>query len=266
MNSFEQAFTDTERAADSTLKSATDLVKLARQLQKAAKEGNITALKRAQGRLETQLSDLRQTVANAAQAWPFGDEEEKQYLKDNYSAELLRAASEQGLVIYERDGRLISHPSVVRVLSGEPAVRIDKKKVSTIKPSYLIELLVGNQKKPGRFPSGRFLEAVYAVYSELVKEDSAGRLIEGVQGRVVQLSRIYKMLTSQPGSNRDYTPTDFARDLYLLETSGLTKTRSGATVSLPASTGTRSARDLFTFVGSDGRDVQYFGIRFTKAG
>ena len=63
------------------------------------------------------------------------------------------------------------------------------------------------------------------------------------------LNRIYKLFTSLPGSSRGYTPTDFARDLYLLDTSGLTSLKSGATVSFPASTGTRSARGLFTFIG-----------------
>jgi hypothetical protein len=264
MDSFEQAFNDAERAADSTLESATDLVKLARQMQKAAKDGNVAAIKRTQDKLDAALGNLRQTVANAVQAWPFEDGEEEQYLRDGYAAELRRTASERNLEIHERDGRLISHPSVVRILPGDRAIRIDRKKISTIRPSFLVGILLQDQNKRSRFPAGRFLEALYGVYSELVKEDSADRLVDGVHGRVVQLSRIYKLFTSLPGSNRDYTPTDFARDLYLLETNGETKTKSGATVSFPASTGTRSAKGLFTFVGPNGQDVKYYGVRFAE--
>jgi hypothetical protein len=264
VDSFERAFSNTERAAESTVKSATALVTLARQLQKAAKEGNITAIKRAQGRLDDALEVLRQTVGNALQSWPFQDGEEEQYLKSGYIDELRRTASEMGLTIRERDGRLISHPSVVRILPGDRAIRIDRKKISTIRPSFLVGILLQDQNKRSRFPAGRFLEALYGVYSELVKEDSADRLVDGVHGRVVQLSRIYKLFTSLPGSNRDYTPTDFARDLYLLETNGETKTKSGATVSFPASTGTRSAKGLFTFVGPNGQDVKYYGVRFAE--
>ena len=84
--------------------------------------------------------------------------------------------------------------------------------------------------------------------------------------RVVPLERIYKLFTSLPGTRREYATTDFARDIYRLETSGQTTTRSGASVSFPASTGTRSAKGLFTFVGPDGQDVQYYGVRFTEAG
>ena len=266
MDNFEQGFRDAERAADSTLKSATDLVKLARQLQKAAKDGNIAAIKRTQSRLDDALGNLRQAVVNAVESWPFDDGEEEQYLKDSYTTELRRAASEQGLEIHERDGQLISYPSIVRILPGERAVRIDRKKVSTIRPSYLTGILLQNQEKPGRYPAGRFLEALYQVYSELAKEDSSDRLMKGGPGRVVPLARIYRLFTSMPGSGRDYTPMDFARDLYQLETSGVTKTKSGATVSFHAAAATRGTKGVFTFVGPKGQDVQYYGVRFTKVG
>ena len=85
--------------------------------------------------------------------------------------------------------------------------------------------------------------------------------------RVVPLARIYRLLTSLPGAGRDYDRTDFARDLYRLQANGPMRTRKGAAVSFPASSGTRQAkRDLFTFVGPDGQDVVYYGIRFTKGG
>ena len=92
-------------------------------------------------------------------------------------------------------------------------------------------------------------------------------MLRGAVGRVITLLRVYSMLTSLPGATLEYTRTDFARDLYLLDTSGLTNTRTGATASFHASTGARSprAQDIFTFVDSDGRDVQYYGIRFTEA-
>ena len=265
MSSFELAFNDTERAAASTIKSAASLGKLAKRLEKAAKEGNIAAIKRAQGELGNAVKALAQEMDNAVKVWPFQDDEEERYLRDDYAAELRAMAAQKGLTIYERDGRLVSHPSMVRIQPGDRAVRIDRKKVSTIRPSHLVSLLLENQKKPGRFGSGPFLESLYEVYSELIREDDSDRLVRGTS-RVVPLERIYKLLTSLPGSSREYDRTDFARDLYLLETSGPTKTKSGATVSFPASTGTKSGRGLFTFVEPDGRDVLYYGVRFTEEG
>ena len=103
------------------------------------------------------------------------------------------------------------------------------------------------------------------MYLELAREDSSGRLVKRAQERVVPLDKIYKLFTSLPGSRREYSPTDFARDIYRLETSGHTTTKNGAAVSFPASTGTRSAKGLFTFVGPNGQDIQYYGIQFTEA-
>ena len=263
MDSFEQAFSDTERAATATLTSANELVRQAKQLQKVAKEGNIAAIKRTQVRLDTALADLRQRVANSVQSWPFQDEEEEEYLREGYNAELIRVAGEQGLEIYERDGRLICHPSIVRILTGEQAVRIDKKQTSTIRPSHLVSLLVKEQKKPARFQSAQFLESLYRVYSVIAREESSDRMIRA--GRVIPLTIIYQMFTAKPGETREYTPTDFARSLYQLDSGDIKTTRSGATVSFPASTGARSARGVFTFVGPDGRDVSYYSIRFTQA-
>lgn len=265
MDSFEQAFSDTERAAKSTLDSAGELIRLAKQLQKASREGNLAAMKRVQGRLDDAMGSLGQTVTNAVQAWPFRDGEEEQYLRDGYSAELRRIASEQGLDMHERDDRLISHPSVVRILPGERAVRIDKKKVSSIRPSHLADVLLKNQEKPGRYQSGAFLESLYAVYSDIVREENPDRLVR-IAVRVVPLERIYRLFTSLPGSSRDYDRTDFARDLYILDTKGPRRTKQGAEVSFPSSTGTRRSKGVFSFVGPDGRDVQYYGLRFTEGG
>ena len=255
--SFEQACHDTETAAASTLKSATELAKLARSLQKAAKEGNVAAIKRTASRLDDALQALRQEVANAVATWPFEDGAEADYLREHYAGELQSTAEKHGLAIYERDDRLISYPSIVRIFPGDHAIGIDKKKVSTLRPSYLAQILVNNQKKQPRFRSEAFLESLYKVYSQFA--DPADLL----KAPVMPLARIYEIFTSLPGSSREYDKTEFARSLYFLESNGPSHTRSGARVSFPSSTGTRSARGTFPFVGPDGQVITYYGIQFS---
>ena len=264
MKSFEQAFASTEEAAAAALEAVTGLGRLARQLEKAAKEGNVAAIRRIQDRLDTELGIAAQAVGNATRSWRFEDDEEERFLKDGYRAELCDAASRRGLKVHERDGRLIVHPSIVHVLPGERAVRVDKRKVSTIRPSHLAGILHAAQSKKSRNRPERILEALYETYSDLARDELSGRPKQGGPGRVVLLERIYRLWTGRPGSKRDYTRTDFARDLYLLDTGGTTRTRKGATISFPASTGTRGIRGLFTFIGPDGQDVPYYGIRFTE--
>lgn len=264
MGSFEQAFSEVERAAASTAKSAGDLVKLAKTLEKAAKDGNIAAIKRAQGRLEAALTALGQESANAVDSWPFQEKEEEDYLKNDYTAELRAVAAQKGLNIYERDGSLIAHPAIVRILPGSRAVRIDRKQVSTLRPSRLAETLSQNQHKPPRFHPDRFLRALYDAYL-LVTDTQQSAMADSAQRVVVPLEKIYRAFTSLPGSSRDYDRTDFARDLYHLDSSGTKQTRDGMRLSFHASSGTRGTRDVFSFMDSDGRLIPYYAIRFLKS-
>ena len=263
MPTFEQAFNDLENASASTLKSVSDLSKLIKQVQKAAQQGNIAALKRTQGNLNQTLSTLRQGIDNIANLWTFQEEDEETYLREHYIGELLTASQGKGLNIHMSDGTLISHPSVVRVLPNERAVRIDRKKNSSIRPSHVVNLLLKNQQKKSPHKSQAFLESLYSVYMELTKEHSLDRLTKG-SGRVVPLDRVYRMLTSLPGSTREYDRTDFARDIYVLDVNGPQKTKKCATVSFPASTGAKQSTGVFPFVGPDGRTVVYYGLSFSE--
>ena len=263
MVNFERAFDDVTENCDRALEATKALSRQITQLRKASKDGNIAAMKRVQARLAETLNGLTDPVNSAADAWPYCDEQETQHLRDGFAAELRSVASEKGLTVYERDGNLISSPSIVRVLVGEKAVRIDRKKVSAIRPSHLTNVLLKAQKNPPRSRPQPFLEALYKVYQALTRESSS-RPIGGTVASVIPLARIYELFVALPGVRRDYTATDFARDLYQLDRSGVNTTRSGATVTFPASTGARSARNLFTFVGPDGAEVKYYGIRFIE--
>ena len=268
MGRLEQAFADVEDAAGAALKSANELARLGKQLQNAAKQGNIGVIKETQAGLDGALSALGADVSAAAGSWTLNEAEEEAYIGDGYADELREAAAERGLTLHERDGRLFASPSIVHILPAERAVRIDRKKITSIRPSHLALALEKNQKKPGKYPVDRFLQALYERYVDIARGDgAASRLVREKQVRVVPLARIYRQFTSRPGERREYTTVDFARDLYLLDTSGVTTTRRGAVVSFHASSGTRSPKsgDIFTFVDSDGRDAQYYAIRFTEA-
>ncbi len=274
MVSFEQACSDTERAAENALKSAGSVSSQIRALAKAARTGDIAGRRRCLRRLNEVLATLQQEVSNIGSCWPFSGEGEQELFGPQYSEELKAAASTKGLKIHEREGSLISYPSIVRILPAERVVMVDRKKVSTVRPSYLAGLLLTNQKKSSGFSSQRFLESLYTVYTDLAEiakksssnqKSSSGLLPDS--GRVMPLARIYKLMTALPGSARDYGRSDFARDLYILESHGPRRTKDGAAVSFPSSTGARKrSSDLFSFIGPNGDNAEYYGVRFSKGG
>ena len=264
MISFEQACSDTEGIAETTRKSAGGVVSQARALAKAARTGNVAGIRRSQEKLSEALEALQKEVANASSCWPFSDEEEQEIFESQFAGALKAAATERQLKIHERDGMLISFPSIVRILPADRAVRVDRKKISTVRPSFLVDLLLANQKKSSGFSSKRFLESLHAVYEDIVSETATDRS-PASGGRVVPLARVYRLMTALPGSTREYARSDFARDLYMLDSNGPRLTRGGAAVSFPSSTGARRrSSDLFSFIGPNGDIAEYYGIRFSK--
>ena len=51
-------------------------------------------------------------------------------------------------------------------------------------------------------------------------------------GKVIKLLDIYQLLTLLPGQSKEYTKEEFARDIYLLDKSGITTTNNGFVLSL----------------------------------
>ncbi len=174
----------------------------------------------------------------------------------SYERELLAAGNERGLKISRQDDRLVIYPSILRLLPEARAVQVDRTRVTGLRPSRLVAHLQANQSKKPRFKPERFLESLYKAYKLVVGA-------KGVQGTT--LVAVYQALTLLPGADREYDKADFARDLYFLQSSGTTSTRTGARVSFPASTGTKGGSQLFTFVGPDGRPAVFYGITFTES-
>jgi hypothetical protein len=178
-------------------------------------------------------------------------------MSSRYSAELISEAAKIGLQLFERDGHLLAYPSVVRVLPLDFAVKIDQKKVGAIRPSHLAKALLANQSKKPKFSAERIVEAFESAYNLILPPER--------RGEVVKLTQIYQSLTLRPGSASDYDKSDFARDVFLVDQSGVLHTRAGSRISFPASTATRGSKsDLITFVAPSGEITTYYGIRFTK--
>ena len=253
--SFEKAFDDTEKRAASTAKSAGEVAKLAKKLEREAKIGNINGVKRTRQELNEALSSLRQETANAAAAWPFSDAEEEQYLKDHFASELIEVAGASGLQIYQRDERMIAHPSILRVMPGSLAVHIDKRQTTKIRPSYLTKDLAANQNRVAKVNTRVFIESLHQAYSFLTPPQALG---DSGRGQTVPLAKVYEVFTVRTGQSREYTQTDFARELYQLQTDGPQETRSGARVFFH--TGTRRA---ISFVSPQGEVISYHGVEFS---
>lgn len=249
---FEEGFLKTEQSAAAANKTIATLAGVVKQLRAAASEGHIGKMRAASERLLAMLEATRKEILDASSAWPFRPDEEESYLFSSYRQEVIKAGQIHGLDLQERDEGLLAFPFLLTIVGSERAVRINRKKVLTIRPSVLIKLLKAIQSKAPR-PPNQFLELLHRAYRLLASPES------GLYGRPIALYKIYEALTILPGANTTYDEADFLRDLYLLDSSGLTKTKSGAIVSFPAATGTKGTKGTYSLVTPDGRTCVYFG-------
>ena len=176
-----------------------------------------------------------------------------------YAKELLAAASAAGLDVFEEDDVLLCYPSIVRLAPQDPAIEIDRRRDRNLRPSVVVERLAAAQRRGPKFPAGQFLESVRAGYDLAVAQ-------QGVQpDAVVRLVDVHRILTLLPGATVGYSKQEFARDLYLLDQSGVGVTKDGRRLRWSASSGTRQSGVLAT-VGKSGQRQLYWGIAFEPDG
>jgi hypothetical protein len=172
--------------------------------------------------------------------------------------ELLRAAEDAGVRLYERDGVIFCYPVLVRAEPALCAVRIDRKLEFNVRPETLAALLKKMQSKEPRGRPERFIEVLFKVYEYVVVRK------QRYARAGVPLKEVHEVLTLLPGADKEYTQLDFTRDLYFLDSSGITETRGGQRMSLPASTVSRErGAKILRFVTRDGHEKQYAYIKFT---
>jgi hypothetical protein len=246
----EESLQSFQEQVETSLQQVASLSRRLKKLSGAAHAGDLREIAKGLG----DINEFAAAAQDAIGKLVFGFDEES-YFPDGFLGEIVKASHAAGMRMFALDGKLYCYPLLVRVKAAERAVQIGKKTERGVRPSHLLAKLRAMQTRPARFKPESFLELLYRVWK---------RCVEGDQ-RVVPLTEIYGLLTLMPGSAKDYTREEFARDLYLLDRSGVNRNRDGYVMSLPASTGTRNAAATLVCIAEDGSEKRYYGIGFEPA-
>lgn len=251
----ETALAAVEREAETSLRQAAQVTRELRTVLAGARNGQLRELRKALAAATCSTSSLTEQVRALRDGFDF---DEQEYLSSGaYTREILAEAEARGVQILEEDDRLLCYPSLIRVLAGEAVVEVDRRRERRLRPRVLVGLLARAQQRGGRFRAEAFLDGLRSAY-ELVAARQGTR-----PDGVVRLVDVWSALTLLPGQRGQYSKQEFARDLYLLDQSGVTSTaRSPRELRLSASTGTKNAGVLVT-VARDGRRQFYWGVSFT---
>ncbi len=256
--SFEGALAATEEQAGATLRTAATVVRELRKAKAAAATGQSRELRRALEAAQGLAAQLAGAAAGLRAGFDF--DEQEHLASGSYTKELLAAAAAHGVDMFEEDERLLCYPSLVRVLPDQAALEIDRRRERRLRPSVVVGLLAAAQNRGPRFRPEPFLDSLRAAY-ELVVARQAKK-----PDAVVRLVDVWAVLTLLPGQAKDYTKQEFARDLYLLDQSGVTVTsRSQRRLRWSASTGTKGT-GVLTTVARGGQQQRYWGISFSLPG
>ena len=246
MQGLETALAAAQDDTEAATKSAVALTRELKKTRASAVTGQLRDLAKTLAQAEQLAAELAEQISRARAAY---DVDESDLLASGADTkELLAAAAEAGLSMFEEDGRLLCYPSLIRILPGDASIEIDRRKERRIRPSVVVERLASAQQAGPRFKAEPFLASLVAAYDLVVaKQGKDG-------GAIVKLEDVYRVLTLLPGQQ------EFARDLYLLDLSGFTD-HIGRTMRWAASTGTRQA-GVLTTVARSGQQQRYWGIAF----
>jgi hypothetical protein len=249
-NGLEAALASTQVDAEAVLKASAALSRELKKVRSSAVTGQVRDLRKALDAAVTLSAELAEATRRAQSGF---EVDEVDYLSSGgYAKELLALAAVRGVAMFEEDERLLCYPSLLRLLPGDAAVEIDRRREKRLRPSVVVDALAAAQQRPPRFKAETFLESLAGAYA-LLAQDGPG---------VQRLIDVWDVLTLLPGQAKDYTKPEFARDLYLLDQSGVTATKSGRTLRWHASSGTRGA-SVLTTVAKTGQQQRYWGVSFT---
>src|SRR5205823_1430885 len=124
--SLEKALARTESDSEAVLKAAATATKAVKRFRAAAQVGNLRELRPALTAAEQAVTGLSRELARAKAGWDF--DEEVYFANGAFSRELVETAQRMGVQVFEEDDRLYCYPVLVRLLSNERSVLIDKQR------------------------------------------------------------------------------------------------------------------------------------------
>jgi hypothetical protein len=255
VSDLEKQLTELDAQLEAAQKIGKAVVSAVNRTRAAVKVGRINDIVRGLSIISQQVAEANKLAGGLTDAWTF---DTPAYMADGrFLADLAAAAAEQGLKLFERNGRIYCFPLLLRIDPNQSAVKVGKSLERRIRPSELARLLASLQKRPQRFRDQQFLELLHRAWRRLASPSAPTG-----NPPVVSLAEIHEMLTELPGS--DYPVEEFARDLLLLDRKPDLRTRDGSRVEFPASTLSKGRMRRLVVYDEGGAERTYIGVRFVK--
>jgi len=178
-----------------------------------------------------------------------------------YFADVSVKCKELGLELRNDGDTWYCFPSTIKVLAEEEIVVINSNRTSEVLPANIAAKLKTAYDAAIANPPKQFLDVLFKAYLAIGSKNGAHT---EMAGSVVPVIDLYNVLTLWPERKRQYSKSQFALDLYLLDRSGVTSV-SGKRLTFSASTGARDRSKIVAVQDEHGYEKVYYGIYFVDA-
>jgi hypothetical protein len=244
-----------EPAAAALVEKSKKQLDAAQKLLRAIQAGNMREVEKLRLAAEDRVEESRRAAGDVCPV----EFDTAAYLASDgeFFRELADAAEAAGVRLFVRDGLVFCYPVLLRSEPAEGTVRVDKTLHTSIRPSVLAAHLKKVQQKDARAKPERMLRMLAAAYPYVAARSGAPL------GSDVRLIDIYEVMTLGPDGKKEYSLLDFARDIYMLDISGIDSV-GDQRLSFAASTATRESKaSTIRFVDREGHEKVYSRVRFT---
>ena len=195
--------------------SVSSITKLQKTILKDADTGNIADMKKSLAAIKEAASHLSSRIESYEKCAEDFDTAEY-FVSVDFSKQLLASCEEKNVNVKGDKGVYEMFPYKIRVAAETQDVFMDRKKLSSCRPSYIAETVRAGQEKLNKasFKSAPFLTELAAAY-EVTCLKSGARI-----GSNQLLTKIYKNLVPMARARKEYDMQSFAFDLARLYEAG----------------------------------------------
>jgi hypothetical protein len=254
MDPFEELCQAVEAEAEREERLLKSMVKAAGAIRRSASVGDINALRKSQDQRDRLHEELTAQRSQSSLGARINGAMFEDVLAHHYERELESTARAKGLRADRLDGHLVIGSRIVRVFPERLAIHLDSERSAKLRPSVVLAGIAARGAGKPRYKPSQLVESIRQVYLRMVGPEG--------DGQPRPLKQIWEALTPLPSARKDYTLSDFVRDVHFLHVSEVRTAKDGANLAFIApSTAAREGRG-FTFYSSSGERFEYYAIEF----
>lgn len=216
MISYEDLFTEISDSEKKMNTAAADVKKHAAAILKATDSGDLKALEKSLNDIENDIEAQKEKLGEIRSILSSFDK--AKYIADgDFKKQILDECEKQKVDVKETGGNILEmFPNKVTINTEAQDVTVDKKKLSCLRPAYLVSYVKKEQEKMGKssFNEQRFIDEVYAAYESVIAIETVKTTKKNKQiSSSVKLNDIYNKLAPTARARKDYDKLSFAYDL-----------------------------------------------------